>query len=470
LGSVGLDVLDIAYPSLSQDGDNAYVIGAASDGAEGGYVWHYWIPSLALLDREQLRIRRLDQVLLEGSRFVFPLELRWEFIAWLARNKAADFVTPYVPPVVLSAARAGRAVVLLFFGHEARMLSFTPSHEGEEQSVYDLIFRFISVHDLPPSAVWFISGNLGGRLEYETWKRQRLGDKDVPFEARFAEHFSYLVQSIWRAREQGFDLEVQWHAKQLPQGVCLHQATHLTVKSVRQNMIRTHPTARRGALPPKLFLSMNRVARPHRRTIVCHLLRRGFLERSIVSFHDDHPDRTRFDDREMQSAWEELQKRQPLVIDRDLPLDFSQYMQDNFAAVTIGEAWPYRDTSFSIVCETHFTNDILFVSEKVWKPIVNGHPFVIVGTPAILVYLRSLGFKTFTPIIDESYDALIDNGERMQALLAVIDRLGALDDNGRAAMLYQMQPVLEHNVQHLRQLRSPMAQIWEEIEAKLATA
>ena len=463
-------MLDIAYSSLSQDGDNAYIIGAASDRAGAGYVWHYWIPSLALLNREQLRIRRLDQVLLEGGRFVFPLELRWEFIAWFERNMAADFVTPYVPPVVLSAARAGKAVILLFFGHEARMLSFTLNPEGEEQSVYDLIFHFISLHDLPPGAVWFISGNLGGRLEYETWKRRRLGDKDVPFEARFAEHFSYLVQSMRRAHEQGFDLDVQWHAKQSPQGICLHQATHLTVKSVRQNMILTHQSIRRGALPPKLFLSMNWVTRPHRRTIVCHLLRRDFLERSIVSFRDDHPDRTRFDDDEMQRAWEEVQKRQPLVIDRDLPLDFSQYMQDNFAAVTIGEAWPYRDTSFSIVCETHFTSDILFVSEKVWKPIVNGHPFMIVGTPASLAYLRSLGFQTFTPIIDESYDALIDTGERMQALFAVIDRLGALDDNGRAAMLYQMQPVLEHNVQHLRQLRSPMARIWEEIEAKLAAS
>jgi len=465
-------MLDIAYPSLRQDGDNAYTIGAASNRPGEGYVWHYWIPSLALLDRERLRMRRLEQILLEDNRFVFPLEFRWELIEWFARNMAADFVTPYVPPVVLNAARAGKAVILLFFGHEGRMLSFTLNPEGEKQSVYDLIFRFISRHDLPPGAVWFISGNLAGRLEYEAWKRRRLGDTDLPdpFEARFAEHFSYLVQAIRRAHEQGFDLDIRWHAKQLPHGLNLHQATHLTVKPVRQSTILTDPRARCGALPPKLFLSMNRMARPHRRTIVCHLLRRGFLERSIVSFRDDHPDRTRFDDREMQRAWKQLQKRLPLVIDRDLPLDFDRYMQDNFAAVTIGEAWPYRATSFSIVCETHFINDILFVSEKVWKPIANGHPFVIVGAPATLAYLRSLGFQTFTPIIDEYYDALIDNGERMQALFAVIDHLGALDDNRRAAMLDQMQPVLEHNVEHLRRLRSPMTQIWEEIEAKLAAS
>ena len=417
-------------------------------------------------------MRRLDQVVLEGNRFVFPLELRWEFIEWFASNMASDFLTPFIPPVVLKAARRGKAVILLFFGHEGRRLSFTLSPEGEQQSVYDLIFRFISRHDLPSSAVWFISGNLTGQLEYEAWKHRRLGDKDLPdpFEARFAEHFSYLVQAILRAHEQGFELDVRWHAKQLPHGLNVHQATHLTLKPVRPSTILRHPKARCGTLPPKLFLSMNRMARPHRRTIVCHLLRRGFLERSVVSFRDDHPDRTDFDDCEMQKAWKELQKRQPLVIDRDLPLEFGRYMQDNFAAVTIGDVWPYRATSFSIVCETHFINDVLFVSEKVWKPIANGHSFVIVGTPATLAYLRSLGFQTFTPIINECYDALIDDGERMRALFAVIDQLGALDDNRRAAMLDQMQPALEHNVEHLRQLGSPMAQIWEEIEAKLATS
>jgi hypothetical protein len=464
-------MLDIAYQSLTQDGDDAYAIGAVSHRPADGYVWHYWIPSQALLNRRHLRLRRLDQVLVEGGPFVFPLELRWEFLEWFARGAANDFLTPHVPPAVLSAVRAERAVILLFFGHEGRPLSFTHTPTGEEQSAYDLIFGFISRYDLPPGAVWFISGNLSGRPEYESWKHRRLGDKKLPnpFETRFAEPYSYLVQAIQRAHEQGFDLTVRLHAAETAHHDCLHRATHLTVNPIPQNAIRAHAhlDTPRTAPPPKLFLCMNRATRPHRRAVVCHLLRRGFLDRSVVSFRDDQPHQTRFDDWEMEEAWQELQKRQPLIIDRDLPLDFDRYMQDNFAAVTIGEVWPYRDTFFSIVTETHFSNNVLFVSEKAWKPLVNEHPFVIVGTPGTLAYLRSLGFQTFTPIIDEHYDSLVDNNQRLQALFAVIDSLGALNDNRRAAMLNEMQSILAHNVDHLRQLKSPMSRIWSEIDAKL---
>jgi hypothetical protein len=467
-------MLDIAYPSLTQDGGNAYTIGAVSDQPGEGYLWHYWIPLLALLDREHLRLRRLDQVLVEGNPFVFPLELRWEFLEWFARGMATDFLTAYVPPAVLSAVRAGKAVVLLFFGHEGRPLGFTYAPDEEEQSAYDLIYGFITGQDLPRGAVWFVSGNLDGQPEYESWKHRRLGGKDVPdpFETRFVEPFSHLVQAVQRARQEGFDLIVRWQAAQVAHGMVVHQATHLAVNPMPQNAFRSlaHPDPPRAALPPKLFLCMNRATRPHRRTIVTHLLRRGFLERSVVSFRDDHPGQTHFDEWEMERAWEELQKRLPLIIDRDLPLDFDRYMQDNFAAVTIGEAWPYRDTCFSIVTETHFTNDVLFVSEKVWKPIVNGQAFVIVGARGTLAYLRSLGFQTFTPIIDEHYDSLVDSDQRMQALFAVIDALGALNDIRRAAILNEMQPILAHNVHHLRQLRSPLAQLWAEIDAKLAAS
>ena len=110
------------------------------------------------------------------------------------------------------------------------------------------------------------------------------------------------------------------------------------------------------------------------------------------------------------------------------------------------------------------------VSEKLWKPILNGHPFVVAGTPGTLAYLRSLGFRTFTPIIDERYDTLADDAQRMQAILDTIDALGALNEDERAVMLERMQPILAHNASHLRQLKSPMAKVLSDIDDKFPEA
>ena len=115
----------------------------------------------------------------------------------------------------------------------------------------------------------------------------------------------------------------------------------------------------------------------------------------MVSFQDNGEEAVGFDDAEMQSAWMKLKTLQPLVIDRDLPLDFDTYYRTNDSAVKPGEAWPYRKTCFSIVTETHFSNDVLFVSEKIWKPMRYGHPFLVAGTPGTLSYIRQLGISDF---------------------------------------------------------------------------
>jgi hypothetical protein len=65
----------------------------------------------------------------------------------------------------------------------------------------------------------------------------------------------------------------------------------------------------------------------------------------------------------------------------------------------------YDQSSVSIVCETHETNDSIFLTEKIYRPIINRHPFVIRSSFRTIEYLQSVGFKTFNGLIDESYDA-----------------------------------------------------------------
>ena len=111
----------------------------------------------------------------------------------------------------------------------------------------------------------------------------------------------------------------------------------------------------------------------------------------------------------------------------------------------------YEDTYFSVVSETiYFTNfldweDSCFLSEKIFKAILFKHPFVLVATPNTLKYLRAIGYKTFHPVIDESYDSIEDNYERMIAIVKEINRLCKLE--GAALESYQKycREIVQHN-------------------------
>jgi len=82
----------------------------------------------------------------------------------------------------------------------------------------------------------------------------------------------------------------------------------------------------------------------------------------------------------------------------------------------------YINTYLSIVTESiFFQEDDSFpsgyISEKIWKPIGHCQPFILAGPSNSLKYLRDrYGFKTFHPYIDESYDEIEDEIERIKAI------------------------------------------------------
>ena len=62
----------------------------------------------------------------------------------------------------------------------------------------------------------------------------------------------------------------------------------------------------------------------------------------------------------------------------------------------------YYQTNISIVSET--TQNEWFPTEKTYKSLMLGHPFVVYGGQHSLKKLHMLGFETFSNDIDESYD------------------------------------------------------------------
>jgi len=100
-----------------------------------------------------------------------------------------------------------------------------------------------------------------------------------------------------------------------------------------------------------------------------------------------------------------------------------------------------------LVTETVATGRRLHLTEKTFKPIALGMPFVIVGTKGSLKYLQEYGFKTFEGIWDESYDEAEDDVriERIASLLRSLDELSV---EGKQDLFNQCLPVIEHNWNH----------------------
>lgn len=109
----------------------------------------------------------------------------------------------------------------------------------------------------------------------------------------------------------------------------------------------------------------------------------------------------------------------------------------------------FENSYFTIVTETYFFEPYHYVSEKTFKPIAHLHPFIIMGRPGILQYLKKFGFKTFHPFIDESYDLEEDNDKRFQMIYDEIVKLNELSTNELDIMMEDVKDILYHNQQQL---------------------
>ena len=107
----------------------------------------------------------------------------------------------------------------------------------------------------------------------------------------------------------------------------------------------------------------------------------------------------------------------------------------------------YNQSYYSCVAETvtPVNNCMSMFSEKEAKPIITKRPFIIIGTMHHLKGFRSLGFKTFSPVIDESYDNEPDGDKRFRMILDSMHQLTKMDPK---EVYKELEPILQHNYDH----------------------
>ena len=85
----------------------------------------------------------------------------------------------------------------------------------------------------------------------------------------------------------------------------------------------------------------------------------------------------------------------------------------------------YNQTVFTLIVEYSYRqhhNKInpVFITEKTFKPIMYGHPFLLYGSTHSLKKLKDWGFETYNNWFDESYDDITDLHKKIEHICNVI--------------------------------------------------
>jgi hypothetical protein len=105
----------------------------------------------------------------------------------------------------------------------------------------------------------------------------------------------------------------------------------------------------------------------------------------------------------------------------------------------------YNNTDFEVVLETLFDDSRLHLTEKILRPIACGQPFLLAGTHGSLQYLRNYGFKTFSEVIDESYDLIVDPEQRLLAIIKLMEHIKSWNSNQRKFNMQKIKEIANYN-------------------------
>ena len=226
------------------------------------------------------------------------------------------------------------------------------------------------------------------------------------------------------------------------------------------------PIAERA--PTKTFLAPNRIIageRRHRLEMLYHIFKQNMTDNHISC-----PAVCPVENISIVDAARPLVAQYPDIQDvfasQQLPINFAGETDHPMHSCWLSLFDQAADSLLYLVTETVATGRRHHITEKTFKPIAIGMPFVLVATAGSLEYLRSYGFKTFGHVWDESYDAIQDDHERIRAVASLLQTLCDLSIDERLALWQICRETIEHNWNHFYNGGFESV-LWAELQAML---
>jgi hypothetical protein len=199
----------------------------------------------------------------------------------------------------------------------------------------------------------------------------------------------------------------------------------------------------------KTFIAPNRIVageRQHRLEMLYYIFKNGMTHNHISC-----PDTCPAENISIHHAVKPLTTKYPdiesVFAAQTLPINFAGETDHPMHSCWLSLFDESAESLLYLVTETVATGRRHHLTEKIFKPIALGMPFVVVGTQGSLEYLRSYGFKTFGDIWDESYD-LAEDDERIKRIAELLKSLDVLSTKDKQDMFDQAREVIQHNWNH----------------------
>jgi len=111
-----------------------------------------------------------------------------------------------------------------------------------------------------------------------------------------------------------------------------------------------------------------------------------------------------------------------------------------------------NNSYFSLVLEAYYKAAFagrILVTEKSIRPMRYRKPFILIGQPYTLKALQDIGYKTFHPFIDESYDNETDNQKRFIMAMIELEKLCNKSLDELKEFNSRIDHILEYNYNHI---------------------
>mgnify|MGYP003124249087 CR=1 FL=1 len=231
------------------------------------------------------------------------------------------------------------------------------------------------------------------------------------------------------------------------------------------NFPKTHKFFSKHYRKQKRFISLNHSIKLHRFLLIDFLRKKDLYKLGFISFFHKKFKQEFFNDakalgwtkKEANEFYEWLNLN-PLSVDIDLDYDYQTKLETNSSAPNeiFNEKTDkaYRDSYFNILTETCFFDgsyeqmDEYYLNERNVLPINTFQPFIVLNGKGHMKQFNRLGFKSFHPYIDESYDSEKEPSKRFKMITKEIERLCHMSDDEIHDWYWSMEEILIHNYNH----------------------